>query len=1519
MSCEAIMSERLRDIKSALLALKAAGAAGFEGLVRLTLTTLTGIPFRLAASGLQGGMDGDAALRSDAVSFEAKRYSGDIPRNEVLTKIVDLARNKDAPDRLWVLGATTEISAQLASAVREAGDQNAISTLILDWTADSLPLLAVATVAAGDPAIDFLATHCDPKPDRKKLAQAFEDISKHSDFDSLLQKLRSNLNVSTLAIARSIEVNVAWRTVSFGSEHVARERLGQALAVIAQPELPPLRSAQRDQVQQGLKIGQSIVLSGGEGHGKSWLAAQICCDHEGLALFASAEQFDGIAPQALDEYLIDLLIKQTGDVSDEAIRLRWRYRLAAWQSQPPASSLLVVVDGINQRQSLRWDRILNGLQERLQAIGGRLVVTVRPQFWQKTVAPGLTFKPKLFGVPEWSSDERDQLLKHYGISLDWLDEATLQTLRNPRLLRVAVTTLPYRDSAAWKGLTTDRIFMEHLRASQRENFEEETLTELTQRLSNHAKKVLERVRVSSDKPPQNFEADSTAVIETRFFRTLPGPGDTYELRDEGLTLALGYTLIDQLWQAQRSGLDLGERMTHLIDPIYEMDRTVDVMFAGIMVCALDPIRFDQTIFATLLDAFSNLQNINDQRFNEFVGIVKSQPTELFSKLGMFTLERGRRLNQDWFIHAAFEIAATDEGWPVAETAIHHWLHCYNKNAVEQTNRYPKVNDDEDAKHLQRTQKEIQDVLSSLSPFERNLLEQMTEVAGETDSLFTLALQLLAGRPLAGFASSFIALGLGLSLDRGTWSARKAFLQLTTFNRIDRELAKEAFLNAIEPLRSSDTSQAGQWTVIRMLYATGDEAAASAASTISQKLCEDRLRWEKPSPDAWRQSRVADPNAIRPVDIDEGLHSFGSIRPDGIRQHMGHSAEDHYLEEFLPVACRFEPEAATEKARQILSGLLSRTGLPLRQLILNGTEYASLMTRDIALQLIARVIDTNMVETLSENEQNILRMFLFSYVASQLMPSEQLDCLTDPAFGPDYLFDVIPSLKPQSTESILHAMHAAMDANDEEAIYGALVAARYGDTPITSELESLILRYRSTESSKLRALTFELAILGDLKAIRDAHVQSDWSARTTDKRTYESWHGSILLAEACAKKEIAIDEMLKRISPETWFVSAERIGEAMIKPLADHFLRRLQGAVGATKNLTPPAAEFSLSTDDQAPYPFLSVDETDRDEGRFPRQKTLEEFFRTDGDFEDFNEKKGRLRAISDAFFQRLKGSDALLLVERVTIDDLRLLAHADPKILPQILETLEQASSTEFRWLKNVAFAVANLVSKDMPERAVALFQRALVTQGFVTYALGDDLTLEHEAIWSSAPSGEVSELWRHRLLKSDNDEILAREVVAAERFGAAAFIRAFIEEQADSASTLDQAYAISVAGFSKQSDQFVGIIERHLNDKGITGDAAKSAKSAHEAAQWAKQWVNDMCTSQTPEEFWRCIIILKTSMDARVPSKPILNTKLAHFAPLFRVVRKTAIKEQNKNRKKTLLGQEAPAEIFVHILNSGK
>ncbi|WP_445398025.1 hypothetical protein [Zobellella sp. An-6] len=1506
--------DSLDTIRIGILSIKASGGDGFEGLLRIALTNLTGIPFRLAASGLQGGMDGDAVMPGDPVCFEAKRYSGDIHRNDVLTKIVDLARSKNTADRLWILGATTEVSSQLAAAVKVTGDQNAVFTLILDWTAAPLPLLAIVLVAAGNDAINFIVKNHHDNTNQKKLTEgdleaAFSSVSHHPEFDNLLQRLKLNLNVSKLALKRAVDLNIEWRKQTFSSTHLARERYGQGLAVLKEQASPPMRDELRGHIASEIQVGKEVVLLGDEGHGKSWLSAQLCSDAKGLALFVSAEQLDGVSVGDLDDFLIHLLIKQTGEIADDALKIRWRHRLQAWRTTPPLASLMVVVDGLNQRQNLRWDKLLNGIQSRLDAVGGRMLVTVRPHFWQKAIARGLAFTPTVIKVPEWSPAERNKLLQHHGISLDWLDPKTLKTLQNPRLLSVAVTTLPHRKAITWKGLTIDRLLMEHLRRSQLENYEDETFVDLTNRLSKHATEVLERVQASSNEPPQNFQADSNAVIETRFFRPLPGPGDQYELRDEGLTLALGFTLVDQLWQTLRAKQDLSKRIFQLVEPISAMDRTADVLFASLLICALDDIRFDTEIFSALLDAFANIQNVDDRRFEEFVEIIKHQPKALFDALKHFCLERGLRVNQDWFVHAAFEVSTSEAGWHAAETAIHQWLHCYNKDPVEQTNRYHGQSDSEYEKQIEKKKSEIGEVLSSLSTFEKQLLERMTEVSNEPDDLFTLALRLLAGRSLVDFADSFVAMGLAFALDRNVYSARKAFQQLTTFNRVDRAVTRNAFLRAIEPLRAKCTSQGGQWTVVRMLYATGEEADSVAASVLAEEIRMDWFHFDPPSPDKWRQAKVANPDATRPVDMNKGAQQFSALDPDKILQTMGLGSEDYSFRDFLPVACRFEPAVAIEKTRDILAGLLTRTGFPLRQVILNCEDHLPLVDPDLAKNLINRMVESYAFETLPEKEQSICRMFAFYYAAAQISAGEQLKCMTGKALGPDYLLQVIPSFKPQPTEKIVAAAQDALKKNDEDAAYGALAAALYGQTQINDELEELILKCSRGKSSKLRAIAFELATHRDLKQVRQAHTCSNWNTTSADGDTRESWFGSMLLVEASVRGEVSIDYLLKRISHKTWFVSSDRLGTAFTKLLADHFLQKIRRGVVDAGKTQPPLADFQFSRTAPVPFPLLSIEETDREGERFPKQKDLREVLE---DNDNFDEKQSRLSAVAEVFFEEIKESDARILVREVTIDSLQHLIAEVPTLLDKLLEILKKAESAQFIWLNNLAFAVAHLISSKSPEQAVALLNRACSSQGFVTLSLGDDLTLEHQAIWGSYASEPMKTLWRKRLLGSENEAVLVREVLAAERFGAADFIKSTVLQLASSENSLDQAYAISIAGYSIQSDEFVDIMSKHIDSKGICGQVAKYALSEHENAQWARIWIESMWDAPTPEEFWRCLMIAKTSMDARVSAQQPINSRWAHYVPVFHRARKEAIKDRNKERKKRLLGQEAPEPIFV-------
>lgn len=1510
----------LEIIKKALLSLKATGADGFEGLLRLSLTKLTGIPFRLATSGFQGGIDGDSAIPNNDISFEAKLYSSHIKREVVLTKITDLANGVNAADRLWVLGATIEVSAQLAKDVEQTANRHDISTLILDWIPSPLPLLAVVIVSTGNEAIDFLTTNTNQissqsKVSRNELETAFKSILVNPKFENLLQSIKFNLNVSKLGFARAINLNTMWRQETFSSTNRARERLGQALAVKENSNVPVMRFDFRQNLIGKLQNSGSIVLSGDEGRGKSWLAAQICAEFDGMALFIGADRFDGVTADKIEDFMIDLLIRQTSDVVDEILKSRWRHRFKVWKISPPLpASLLVVIDGINQRQNIRWDQILNVFQEKLADIGGHLIVTTRPQFWTKKVIRGLNFSPEVIDIPEWLPEERNELLKHYGINLDWLDDNTLNTLKNPRLLSVAVETLPLHQTIVWKGLTTDRLLMEHLRASQRENFENETFEILTNRLSEHAKQVLKQVKVSSDEISLNFQKESNAVIETRFFRPISGPGDLYELRDEGLTLALGFTLVDKLWQIQRKKLDLAEHIIQFIDPIQAMDRTSDVLFSALLVCALDKdIRFDKSIFAALLDAFANLQNLNEQRFEEFVEIVRQQPVVFFDILKKLCLERWKRVNHYWFVHAAFEITTIPSEWTIVEKVIHEWLHCYNIDAEEQVICFPKYNNTYDEKRLKEIKNEINEVLTSLSSYESNLLKEMTKVSGDTDFLFTLALQLLAGHPLASFANSFIKMGLAFALDKGIYLARKAFQQLTTFNRIDRLASKEAFIEAIIPLRELHTSRSGQWTVVRILYAIGDESTVTEAEMLEKELQKNECCFEFSYKNSWKKFNVANPLLTRPEDMDEGLNHFIKIDSNKLLQSMFLEVEDHYYRDFLPIACRFEPKIVNEKARSVIYGLLTRTGIPLRQVILNCEDHIPLVDSELTNQLIHRITEHNIFETLPEQEQLVCRMFTFKYVIAQLSAAEQLELLTRKLFGKSYLFDIIPNLKVQPTNSIIKALQNALDIQDNDAAYLVLIAAFYGDTQTSPKLEELILHCANGMSSKLRSAAYNFTILRDLNSVRQQIVQSEWNAYNEDVKFHEDWFGSVLLIEACADDKLTVSELLARISQNTWFFAAHRLGENFSKLLADRFMSYLREGLKTIDEISLPPFDLIISSNAFVDYPRISIDKTKQYNTKFSqpnRKKAMRTIVNNNV------HAKQEIPCFSlDIFFSELKKKNIQFLSLQFTIEDLICLVKVHSSFLSELTKILENASKFQFVWLKNLAFAVANLISNDHPEKAIAIFNRAVNSQGFLKLDYGDGLTFEHRAIWGSKSSEPMKALWRQRLLCSGNDKNLFQEVLAAERFGASSFIELLVKELSSSADFLDQAYAISIAGYSKQSSKFITFIKKHLYDKSLSGTAAKCAFESHENAQWAKYWTDKMWNAPTSEEFWQFLMIAKTCIDARVSAEPRLNTKWVHFAPIFQNVRNSAIKERNKKRQVKFLGQNAPEKIFITYL----
>ena len=153
---------------------------------------------------------------------------------------------------------------------------------------------------------------------------------------------------------------------------------------------------------------------------------------------------------------------------------------------------MVFVDGLNQRPDADWGPLLDALAAELRALGGRLVVSARTAYFRERVRRRLIASVQEIDVPEWSVAERDEILARHKISGDELHAHVAQSLKNPRLLSIALTLFQARQIEDLNELSSGRLLFEHIRASERDSPTPQPTDEFVAKLREHASKILAR-------------------------------------------------------------------------------------------------------------------------------------------------------------------------------------------------------------------------------------------------------------------------------------------------------------------------------------------------------------------------------------------------------------------------------------------------------------------------------------------------------------------------------------------------------------------------------------------------------------------------------------------------------------------------------------------------------------------------------------------------------------------------------------------------------------------------------------------------------------------------------------------------------------------------------------------------------------------------------------------------------------------------------------------------------------------
>lgn len=222
-----IANYNLTALRDALLDLPSSGSNGFEGLLATVFAKLLGVPFRLAQSGSQFGVDGKTSDPAFPVAFEAERYRDDVPSKEVLNKIGALAI-RDDPVELWILGTTGIVASQVADDLAALAAIHGYATLILDWQ-PAAPRLAAVLMEASAEVGDFLNQNVPTTGLAAKAVVELQSLSGRTDLADIAQSALCQLRAASVATPMAQGANRRWLVETLSNQIRAKSRLGQVL------------------------------------------------------------------------------------------------------------------------------------------------------------------------------------------------------------------------------------------------------------------------------------------------------------------------------------------------------------------------------------------------------------------------------------------------------------------------------------------------------------------------------------------------------------------------------------------------------------------------------------------------------------------------------------------------------------------------------------------------------------------------------------------------------------------------------------------------------------------------------------------------------------------------------------------------------------------------------------------------------------------------------------------------------------------------------------------------------------------------------------------------------------------------------------------------------------------------------------------------------------------------------------------------------------------------------------------
>lgn len=1534
--------DALADLKAALTTLKPAGEDGFEGLMAVVLGDIAGMGFRVAGGGSQHGKDGEAVAETSHIAFEAKLYTTTINPNEVLSKIPKIAEISGDSLDLWVLGATIPINPNLANTLLHQANANGFSTLVLDWPVTAFPPLAAALALASDATADFLQARLGGSVSAPGIRSALATIKSDHRYAAAATQLQRALTDASLGLAIALPANRRWLKRAFDDKEQARIAFGQPLAPGEQYHHPTLeRSGLIRKVEERVfqAVGGDIVaLLGDEGCGKSWLFAQgwLQSEEPPLTLVITPGNLrEPVAYENAESVLIDQLVRQTGGDRNGGAAARWKRKLSHWRKNPATTRprLVVLADGLNQRSDMNWPRWLSATAAILDETGGKLVFTTREQHFRERLKTALSRNVHTITVPEWSLPELDTVLAGKGIRRADLSDSVVKSLRNPRLLGIAYELLSTAQIERFQELSVSRLLFEHIRLSTRDSTLPESAAMFAHRLARHAREVFDRKlsqrgddllifeRAELGGSPHALTAQLQAVAGEKFFQPVPGSEALYALTDDGLTYALALSVQDALHQAHRSGGNLTERLAEIVEPISALDKTSEVLLAALVVAGVDE-NCPSEATAALIGAFVSLQNIDARDYNVFAPTTRMATAASMEALYELSVSGRHVANKEWLISALRQQRDIQPCWEVIVAHLNRWLRIYSLSAeMGARERHAGLHGTSMASEIAERKTKLEAKMQALSAEEADFVSTRMTRRDDIDTsvLSEDAFILMAGLPLAEFAESILAWCFGRALNASFRTPFDEFEFLVRFNRRDWRQTRDGLLEESAFLAKPAVSRVGKWALVYILRATGDEADAIQESAIVEGLMKD-----KPAFKGWRQverycdTDPCDPASTQPSNVDATAAKYLAIDLNALRQGMGMTAEDYFLEDARPGLARFRLETASAVQNQLSQDVLAREGFKYRQGVLGLEEHAALLPREAVEGFAAKAKELCVPYSRDDHETRdswISSQYTLLLVLPHLSGDAQLSLLAElPPHGPS-LLSLFDALVPASPENLERRLEDALRSADPHALPRILGFAQFSGTALTFRSREIIAELARSTDKKLRSFAFGVIASGEDAELVSEVAEGAWSAAALDPKEDhgEIWYGSSILIKAAEQGHLPADEVVSRIAPRRFGAAASRLGEPVFESIALRLDAAISKAWDVDLPFQPPAVEQRETLSDRSaskpPRKALLEQETTTDpEVAFKRlQETAEDHAaRQRQGWQSFNQ--------FEAFLTRER---ARIIVEETSSSAIAACFRARPELVLAWADAILAAPDSKMPLAHNAGLMIARILSGEDSGRAIRLFERLSGSKPIVrmTYGLAAT-TLEARSLWQSASGPDIDRLRAQRLDNARTDHELALETLTAMEASQDPFLEAYVNERIESGEPAIVARAIMVCGFRDVSSHAGSVLSRFAKTSGVVGKAAVAAQYAYKRNEWSRTWYRQMCKENLPEQFWRDSILFLKIVDGRVDvwrdELGVDGQLMKRFEPGLQHKIQKRINSWKTKRERTFLGNKAPQPVFL-------